>query len=183
MKRSAFIGLVSIGILSGCSSVSVNRDFDSTFDFPRLKTFAWQHETQPQTGVPRIDNDLNDRRIRVAVENDLQLKGFQLVDQAEATFLITYFMDFQQRIDGSGSSVSFGLGAGSIGRSAGMGVSSGGSVSDYEEAQLTIDILNPENEQMIWRGRGRRRLHRPWRACRDSSSRRAPSPGSASPWL
>lgn len=157
MNRTSFLCLIAAGFLSGCSSVSVNRDFDSTFDFSQLKTYAWQHEMQPETGVPKIDNDLNDKRIRTAVEQDLALKGFQKVDQAAADFKVAYFMDFQQRIDGSGSSVSFGMGTGSAGRAGGVGWSSGGTISDYEEAQLMIDILNPENEEMIWRGRGRRR--------------------------
>lgn len=157
MNRTSFICLIGASVLAGCSSVSVNRDFDSTFDFSQLKTYAWQHEEQPETGVPKIDNDLNDKRIRAAVEQDLAVKGFKKVDKADADCWIAYFMDFQQRIDGSGSSVSFGMGTGSAGRAGGVGWSSGGTVSDYEEAQLMIDILNPESEEMIWRGQGRRR--------------------------
>lgn len=157
MNRTSFLCLLAAGVLSGCSSVSVNRDFDASYDFSKLKTVAWKHDVQPQTGVPKIDNDLNDKRIRAAVENDLRAKGFQWVEKSEADCLVAYFMDFQQRIDGSGSTVSFGIGTGSAGRAGGVGWSSGGTISDYEEAQLMIDILNPANEEMIWRGQGRRR--------------------------
>jgi len=66
-------------------------------------------------------------------------------------------MDFQQRIDDRGSSMSVGVGRSSYGRAGSVGWSSGGMISDYEEAQLMIDILNPENEEMVWRGWGRRR--------------------------
>jgi len=53
--------------------------------------------------------------------------------------------------------MSVGVGRSSYGRAGSVGWSSGGTISDYEEAQLMIDILNPENEEMIWRGRGHRR--------------------------
>ena len=156
MNKRTFL-LSSVAVLSGCSSVSVNRDYDSSFDFKSLKTYAWQHDVQPETGVPRIDNDLNDQRIRGAVDADLALKGFKKVGKVDADFQVTYFMDFQRRINGSGSSVSLGVGRSSYGRRSSVGYSSGGSISDYEEGQLTIDLLNPADEKMIWRGRGRRR--------------------------
>ena len=66
---------LSTGIISGCSSVSVNRDFDRSTDFSALKTFAWQHAEQPQTGDSQIDNDLNDERIRNAINTTLSAKG------------------------------------------------------------------------------------------------------------
>lgn len=157
MTRYSFICLSMVGALAGCSSVSVDRDYDAAFDFSSLKTYAWQHEEQPETGVPKIDNDLNDNRIRKAIEADLNGKGIQQVEKSEADFLMAYFMDFQQRIDGSGSTVSFGVGQSSAGRAGSVGWNSGSTISDYEEAQLMIDILDPESEETIWRGRGRRR--------------------------
>ncbi|MDF7824000.1 DUF4136 domain-containing protein [Pontiellaceae bacterium B12227] len=157
MNKRTFLISSSAAVLSGCSSVSVNRDYDASFDFKSLKTYAWQHDMQPETGVPRIDNDLNDRRIRNAVDADLASKGFKKVEKNEADFHVAYFMDFQQRIDGSGGSLSFGVGRSSYGRGSSIGYSTGGTISDYEEGQLTIDILNPSDEQTIWRGRGRRR--------------------------
>jgi hypothetical protein len=159
MNRFSFLCLAAVGLLTGCSSVSTTRDFDESFNFSALKTFAWQHAEQPLTGNPKIDNDLNDKRIRAAVEQDLIAKGFVKVDKADADFWVAYFMNFQQRIDGSGSTISFGLGTGSGGRAGGVGWSSGSTISDYEEAQLMIDILNPANQQMIWRGQGERRAY------------------------
>jgi hypothetical protein len=157
MNKRMFLFSGSAVFLAGCSSVSVNRDYDSTFNFSALKTYAWQHDVQPETGNPRLDNDLNDRRIRSAVERELQAKGFVKADKSKADFLIAYFMDYQQRIDSSSGSFSVGMGRSSYGRAGSVGYNTGGSVSDYEEAQLTIDFINPADEQMIWRGRGRRR--------------------------
>jgi hypothetical protein len=144
-----------IVLLAGCSSVSVKRDYDASFDFSQLKTYAWQHAEQPKSGNPRIDNDLNDERIRTAVATELAAKGFQMVEKELADFHVAYFVEFKQRIEGS--SVSFGLGGGSYGRYGGVGYNT--SVSDYEEGYLTIDFINPSNGKNIWRGVGRRRTY------------------------
>ncbi|WP_372798933.1 DUF4136 domain-containing protein [Pontiella sp.] len=159
MNRTLFLSLAGAGLLlSGCSSVLVERDYDAAFNFQTLETYAWKHAVQPETGVPRIDNDLNDRRIRQAVDDTLRAKGFTLAENpAAADFHVEYFMEFRQRIESSGGSVSLGIGSYSGGRAGSLGWSTGANVSDYEEAQLTIDILEPNADRTIWRGRGLRR--------------------------
>ncbi|MEA2069507.1 MAG: DUF4136 domain-containing protein [Verrucomicrobiota bacterium] len=152
MTRLFFLGAAALSLLTGCSSVSVSRDYDVSTDFSKLKTFAWQHEEQPQTGNPRIDNDLIDERVRAAVNAELMAKGFRQGDKAEADFHVAYFVEYKQRI--SGSSVSFGIGGGSYGRHGGVGYNTG--VSDYEEGHLTIDIVDPADGRNFWRGVGRR---------------------------
>ena len=153
MKKLLLLALSS-GLLVGCSSVSVSRDYDTATDFSSLKTFAWQHAEQPLTGNPRIDNDLNDVRIRRAVATVLSAKGFQPSARAEATFLVAYFVDYKRKLDSS--SFSFGLGTGGHGRYGGVGYNTG--ISEHEEGNLTIDILDA-TEQMIWRGVGTRSVY------------------------
>lgn len=143
------------GVFSGCSSVSVNRDFDDSVDFPTLKTFAWQHVEQPKTKDSRIDNDLNDERIRNAVNTMLAAKAFRSVDRADADFLVAYFVDYQRKL--SSGSVSIGMGRGSYGRHGGVGYSSG--ISESDQLILTLDILDPVDGKMIWRGVGTRSVY------------------------
>ena len=157
MNKRTFLFSGSAVLLAGCSSVSVNHDYDSTFNFSSLKTFAWQNDVQPETGNPRLDNDLNDQRVRAAIEVELRVKGFVKAEKEVADVLVAYFLDYKQRIDSSSGSFSVGMGKSSYGRAGSVGYSSGGTVSDYDEAQLTIDLINPASDQMIWRGRGRRR--------------------------
>jgi hypothetical protein len=152
MKRDLFLCAVAATVLSGCSSVSVSRDYDVSTDFSVLKTFAWKDAEQPQTGNPRIDNDLIDERVRKAVNRELMTKGMRLVEKDEADFLVAYFVEYKQRI--GGGSVSVGMGGGSYGRYGGVGYNTG--VSDYEEGHLTIDIIDPSDSKNFWRGVGRR---------------------------
>lgn len=152
------IALVVMAVVfAGCSSVSVRRDYDTAVDYSNLKTFAWQHAMQPETGNPRIDDDLIDSRIRNAVEANLQLKGFRQVDKADADLLVAYFIGFNRRISSSGGSVSMGMTRSSAGRAGSVGLSSGSQVSDFEEAHLTIDIILADSDLTVWRGTGTRR--------------------------
>ena len=151
MKKLMLLTLAT-GILSACSSVSVKRDFDTATDFGRLKTFAWQHDEQPETGDPNLDNDLNDQRIRNAVVANLEAKGFQAVGRAEADFLVAYFVDRRRKL--SSSSVSIGMGRSRGGRYGGVGY--GTEISEYDQAILTIDIVDPADDKTIWRGVGTR---------------------------
>ncbi len=152
MKREFFLYVAAVAVLSGCSSVSVSRDYDETVDFKALKTFAWKDAEQPQTGNPRIDNDLIDERVRSAVNRELAAEGFRLVEKDAADFQVAYFVEYKQRI--GGGTVSVGMGGGSYGRYGGVGYNTG--VSDYEEGHLTIDIIDPSDGKNFWRGVGRR---------------------------
>ena len=151
MKKLLLLA-VPIGLLAGCSSVSVSRDYDTAADFSGLKTFAWQHAEQPQTGDPRIDNDLHDERVRRAVNQTLTAKGFQLTDRADADFLVAYYVEYKRKLN-SGS-VSVGMGRSSYGRHGSVGYSTG--VSEYDQSNLIIDVMGPADEKMIWRGVGTR---------------------------
>ncbi len=152
MKKSIFLFLLSGVFLAGCSSVHVVLDYDRAAEFEHLKTYAWQHATQPKSGNPRIDNDLIDVRIRNAVNTTLATKGFRQAPRAEADFLVAYFVEYKRRI--GGSAVSFGLGAGSFSRFGGVGYST--DISDYEEGVLMIDIIDARNDKVVWRGTGTR---------------------------
>ncbi len=151
MKKVLLLAVFS-GFLAGCSSLSVRRDYNAATDFSGLKTFAWRHAEQPETGDPRIDNDLHDERIRRAVNENLAAKGFQRIDPAEADFLVAYFVEYKRKLN-SGS-ISFGFGGGRVGRYGGVGYNTG--VSEYDQAVLTVDILAPADEKTIWRGVGSR---------------------------
>ncbi|MBT8042121.1 MAG: DUF4136 domain-containing protein [Pontiella sp.] len=146
-----FIGCMAVA-LSGCSSVTVSRDYDLSADFSNLSTYAWKHAEQPRTGNARIDNDLIDARVRAAIDAELAGKGFTLAKPSAADFQIAYFLEYKQRI--GGSAVSFGIGTGTYSRFGGIGYDIG--ISDYDEGYLTIDVIDPADGEIIWRGVGRR---------------------------
>ena len=154
MKKILMMVLAT-GLLAGCSSVFVSLDYDTIRDFSILKTFAWQHAEQPRVGDPQIDNDLNNKRIRNAIAATLTSKGFCPADRAEADFLVAYFVDYQRKITPGSGSVA--VGAGRYGRYGGVGYNTG--ITEYEEGNLTIDLLDPKDGKTIWRGVGARAVY------------------------
>lgn len=147
-------------LLTGCSGIRVSQDYAPTTAFDQLQTFAWATATQAPTGDPRIDNPLRDARIRDAVERVLTAKGFAPAAGAEPTFLIRYQYRLRQKIDASGPSGGIGFGIGSYGRHGGIaiGTGTGGSVSEYDEGSLVIDLLDPATDTLLWRGTGTQRF-------------------------
>ena len=143
-------------LLAGCSGVTVSQDFDPATAFDGLETFAWASKTQAETGDPRIDNPLRDKRIRAAVERVLTQKGFVPADGAPASFLIRYQYLLRRRVDSAGGGPSFGVGVGSVGSrgSIAMGTSTGGAIREVDEGSLIIDFVDPETDALLWRGTG-----------------------------
>ncbi|MCF7849585.1 MAG: DUF4136 domain-containing protein [Kiritimatiellales bacterium] len=155
MKTKLSIVLAAL-LLAGCSSVLVRHDYEPSTDFSALKTYAWKHDVQPETGDVRADNDLLNQRIRHAVNHTLPLKGFNAVAREQADFLVDYHVTYQRRLDSSTFTV--GIGGGRGGRYG--SVNTGSNISDYEEATLTIDILDRGNgDKLMWRGTGSRRSY------------------------
>lgn len=152
MKHACVLVAV-LAVVSGCSSISVQRDYDQSVDFSALQTYAWKYEEQPKSGNPRVDNDLLDDRIRTAVESDLETKGFEREEALHADFLVAYYVQYKRRI--SGDTWMFGIGSGFYdGYGGGVGVNT--TINDYDEGYLTIDIIDRTTDKTIWRGVGRR---------------------------
>lgn len=147
----SFILLLSVPLVS-CSTIQVSEDFDPSTDFSSLKTFAWQSTEQEKTGDIRIDNPLLDKRIRESVNRSLSEKGFQTSDQSGHDFYVAYKMTIQRRIESDNVSTGIGVGFGTYGRRGGVGISTGGSVNEYDEALIVIDIINAEDNELLWRG-------------------------------
>lgn len=137
-------------VVSGCSSISVRRDFDAATDFSTFETYAWQHADQPRTGNPRIDDDLLDQRIRDAIDQTLSGKGYVRGNREDADLLVTYHLQYRQRI--TGTSIGFGMGVGTYGNHGSMGYTT--SISDYDEGHLTIDLISRDTMKSVWRGVG-----------------------------
>lgn len=153
-RQPLIIALIGL-ILIGCASVQVNQDFDPSADLSGLRTFDWVSADQPPAGDPRIDNPLQDQRIRRAVERVLAEKGFTRTGDSGATFKVRYQYLLRDRVTTSGGSgVSFGIGSfGSHGGVA-IGTGTGAPLRTIAEASLVIDVVDPPAKNLLWRGTG-----------------------------
>ncbi len=133
---------VFILILSGCSSLKVSHDIEPDASFASLETFSFQ----PHTAANR--DTLNEDRIIKAVKNNLESKGYRSSKIKPADFKIQFQLQSTPNVP---SNVSFGLGLGSF--SGNLGGSIGTSHrKTYNQETIVIDLLNPTNGKLLWRG-------------------------------
>jgi len=160
--KNIFTGLFVAALLlllAGCSTVQVQSDYDSKANFTNLKTFAWLPEPQKKTGDPRIDdNSLLANRIHRSVDSVLGAKGFRKVALEEADFAIGYHVTLSKQTDVQVINRYYDYGPGWGGRYGarnpyyyGPGRSQA-YVFEFDMGTLILDIVKPEQRQLIWRG-------------------------------
>jgi len=156
MTRRAIelIGAVLGFALAACAP-QVTIDFDRDVEFTHYRTYAWEK------GTP-VNNDLVDRRIIKAIDNQLTARGYQKTE-SNPDMYVAYHAALSEEIYynttsmGVGYGPGWGPGYGWYGRGGGWGMSSGTSVTTPNKVvtgTLNVDIFDAKNKQMIWRGTG-----------------------------
>jgi len=127
-----------LGILiGGCSGPTISRDFDPKQDFSNLKTWAWAPQPLQADGPtdPTSVSSLAHERIHRAVDLELRSKGYQEVDEKSADFWVQHYAVQHQRLE-----VEPGYDWGPD------------DVSTYEQGTIIVDVINPKDKRMVWRG-------------------------------
>ncbi len=148
-KRVLFSAFILI-LLQSCSGITVSQDYEKEYNFTGLKTFAWNPNEDNFYGVK--DNDLVDKRIRTAIENNLLARSYRKVDSYTPDFFISYYVTVEQKISSSGVSGGVSIGRSSMGRYGGIGMSTGSQVRAYDQGTLLIDVTIPLEDKLVWRG-------------------------------
>ena len=136
-----FIGLL---ILASCSSITVNSDYNTQFDFSKWKTFGFIPIPE-KAGIDQI----NANRLGDAVKKQLEAKGYKLAEPAD--FGVAFQFGKQQVTDVSSyGGYGYGWGWGGWGYGPGGGVD----VTQYEQGTLIIDLVDMKENKLEWRGTG-----------------------------
>lgn len=141
-----------IGLI-GCRTFNVRTDWDPDASFADLQRYFWVEPPEVEGADPFVDNTLLRKRVRLAVEAEMNERGFQSADQRDgADFLVTYSVILEERLRVDGYSST---GGHYRGRYTGFGyVHHTASVRNYQESTLIIDFLAPNDDDLIWRGWG-----------------------------
>lgn len=146
MKTLKFLPLLLLFVLSSCSSISVNSDYDKKVDFTPYKTYAFH-----KTGIDKAEiSDLDKRRILRSIDEVMASKGFTKSENPD--LLISFFTKEREQVNVNQYNAGWGYGWGYGWNPYLWGGSS--SVSRYTEGTLYIDIIDARKKELIWEGEG-----------------------------
>ncbi len=152
LSRILFVGMALSLFLAGCSSITVNYDYDTTTNFGQYRTYKWA----PEPGNPTQVQDANQasqrsgllsNRIKSAVDIELKAKGLTL-SEGDADLMVIFHLGTQDKIQvtdwGYGySSHYWGYGGRQV------------DVYQYQEGQMIIDLVEEQSHNLVWRGSGK----------------------------
>ncbi|MCH6575789.1 MAG: DUF4136 domain-containing protein [Bacteroidetes bacterium] len=164
-------GIFLMAVITGCSTVLVQSDYDREINFANFHTFDWraQSENAGSNAVQR--NTLFERRLKKAVDKELTANGFQKQTAERPDFLIAYSIQVKDQVNVLSSGYGYGgYGYGGFGHGYGhhgfryrfghqgygrhrfayrSGYYGGGGLV---EVTLVLDFVDPESNNVIWRG-------------------------------
>jgi hypothetical protein len=142
--------LLALLAVAGCSTISVNHDYDTQADFTAYRTFAWMERDagQPADAQQAQQNSgLLDRRIRSAVERELTERGMTAAAADQADVHLVYHVGTEDKLQVtdwgySYSNYYWGYGGRQI------------DVYQYTQGTLIIDVVDNARDSLVWRGSG-----------------------------
>jgi hypothetical protein len=155
MRLFSLAMLICFAVLAaGCSTISVKYDFDKEADFAAYGTFAWLQEPVSAVGDAKAAKQMNtllDKRIRTAVEAELQARGMT-VNTETPDVLLVYHTGVDSKIDVTDWGYSYPT------RYGGWYGGSNIDVYEYEEGTLIVDLIDARSNQLVWRGEATKTL-------------------------
>lgn len=150
MKLLALLTPLLLIALTGCSSTKVVTDYNPRADFSRYERYT----ISDTSGADKVISPFIIENVKESLQRQLKAGLYTLVDtQSNADFLVRYYIaEAAETID---KSPRLGLGFGSFGGNFGISTSVGvplGKDKINRNIQIIIDLLNPVDKKLTWRG-------------------------------
>lgn len=138
-----FVAMSLILIAIVAYGMTVKTDWDTSYDFSKLKTFAFAKQHRGPDD-PLSTNTLVNDRIRKALESQLEEHGYQY-QPSNPDFLIAYTVSSKERMQIEDFSYGF------PGRWR-WGFGPDIWTRYYTEGSAVFDFIDPSTKKLIWRG-------------------------------
>ena len=145
-----------IFILSGCSTLVVDVDYDSSYSFKTNTNYAVVYNPKES------DDTLISDRIQRAIKAQLDAKGYEEVTKDRADLVFVFHVNVMQRSDLRTDYEMVGYGGYGYGGAWGYGGFGGyrtgtmlvekPSIYRWKEGKLVVDALNTKSKKIVWRG-------------------------------
>jgi hypothetical protein len=134
-------GILLILWLAACSDqITVRTDSDESVKIATYPTFTWlSKEAIEERNNPLYYNELNDKRIREAVVAEMTAKGYAAVTD-KPRLKVHYHIVIEDKTQVRSDAYSP------------YWIKSERDVYTYREGTLIIDLMDGENEMLLWRG-------------------------------
>lgn len=142
-----FSVIVILLVITSCSSLKINSDYDRSVNFNDYKTFGFTKESKE---LPT--NDLVKNRILNAIATNLKSKG--LAESDNPDMLIDLGLKTKNKTDYQSTNYDMG---GYYGRRWRIGTSIGTTNTreiNYTEGTLVINLVDAKKDQLLWMGSG-----------------------------
>jgi hypothetical protein len=145
--RAAVPLALAAAAAGGCAGgLSYNHDYDPAANFTALRTYIWATPPENSRGV----NQMLERRFIMAIDQQLQAKGYQLSTSGEGDFAVNFTLTTSQQTDYNTYYTGMGYRGGFYG-GVGMG-SSTTRATTYTNGTLIVDIFDVRSRNLVWRG-------------------------------
>ncbi len=141
-------------LLSGCASVSLERDFDPSRDFGAYRSWSWMDaKLLYQPDDIRLKSDLTEARISQAVAEQLEQRGLRQAADGQGDLKVQSVLIVDERQDQITTQYGGGWGGYWGGYWGGPAFTETRRV-DYKVATLQIDLYDAKDGKLVWRGSG-----------------------------
>ena len=143
MKKILILSLTVL-ILGSCATIDVATDYDKEVNFDKYKTYAFYKPGIDQAKI----SDLDKKRILRAIDFELSQKG--MVKSENPDLLISIFTQTKEQVNVVQNNFGYGWGWNPYFWGGPGGVSSYTNV----EGTLFIDLIDEEQNELVWQGLG-----------------------------
>jgi hypothetical protein len=138
------IGLMAAVLLGACSSLNVNTDWNTTIDFTKYKTWNFKQDTLPYSTFTQ-------ERIRQEIGSALEKKGLARTE-TDPQLILVYRVNLSHQTQYTTVSTGYGYGPAWGGYGGWGGGVSTTSAQQIPLGALTIALVDPKLNQLVWRG-------------------------------
>lgn len=145
--KSLLVLILLIGA-TRAHAVKVDTDHDGTYDFSTVKTVIWGDCTAAK-------DELMQKRILAAVEQQLVAKGMTVVETGAADLQVATHVATESQMKQSGGNVSVGVSKRTSWGSIGLGGRGNKKVHEVKVGTLLIDMHDSKTGDLVWRANAR----------------------------
>ena len=136
----------------GCASTEIAVKYNNNADYTRFETYGWLKTGKQLDNYNKVDNQELESLIQSSVNNMLQSRGYELISEGDPDILVTFYAGVTGDIVKDDSGYTYGKWY-------------EGEREIEQDGILLIDIIDNENRELFWRGRGSGLIDDPgWRS-------------------